>query len=527
MKRILILFLCLCLAASCFAGCAAEDTPYIPTGDALMPEDADLTATAPKDESVKQELTLAYYAERELNPFRSTDFTNRVLFSLIYQGLFTYNENYEPVPLLCEKYRANADNRTYTVYLDKSATFSDGTPVTNADVIASVTAAKNSRYYGGRFTHLLKYEETEDGGIAFYLRLSVEDFPILLDFPIVKADQVEADRPLGTGPYILENSLAGAQLRRSPYWWCQSPDLLVTASSIPLVAVESATQIRDEFEFRDVGLVLADPCSDTYADFRCDLELWDCDNGTMLYIGCNVGYSNEDIFKDDTLRKVLTYAIDREKLVADHYNGFGRPATLAMDPGYPYYSESLARKYAYDPKRFEEAVRNIKQPREEPLEFLVNADDSLRLRVAKDIVEMLTDGGLNVVLVELRNSEFIAKIKAANYDMYLGATRLSPNMDLSPFFRTWGNLSWGAIADEEIFELCQDALENHGNFPNLHKAVADDGSIVPVLFYNYAIYATRGLLTDLKPVRDNTFFYTLGRTDADAFIPIDYHNAAG
>ena len=345
MKRILPLILCLSLLLGLFCGCAAENTAYTPTGDALMPEDADLTATAPKDESIPQELTLAYYPDRELNPFRSTDFTNRVLFSLIYQGLFAYNSNYEPIPILCGSYRASSSGRTYTFYLDSSATFSDGTPVTNADVLASIEAAKSSKYYGGRFTHVAEVAETDDGGISFQLRLSIEDFPILLDFPIIKASQIEADKPLGTGPYILENSLAGAQLRRSAAWWCESPDLIVTASSITLTPATSTTQIRDEFEFSDVGLVLTDPCSDTYADYRCDYELWDCDNGSMMYLACNVGYSQDDIFASDTLRKGLTYAIARDKIVAEHFNGFGRPATLAMDPGYPYYSESLAMKY--------------------------------------------------------------------------------------------------------------------------------------------------------------------------------------
>ena len=526
MKRILLLILCFSLLTGLLGGCASENNPYIPTGDALMPEDADLNATAPRDDSIPQELTLAYYADRSLNPYKSTDFTNRVLFSLIYQGLFAYNNNYEPVPMLCGSYRASASSRTYTVYLDPAATFSDGTRVTNQDVLASVEAAKNSKYYGGRFTHVSEVSETEDGGIAFSLRLSIEDFPILLDFPILKASEVEAERPLGTGPYILENSLAGAQLRRNTAWWCSSPDLIVTASSISLTPAESTTHIRDEFEFSDVGLVLTDPCSDTYADYRCDFELWDCDNGTMMYLACNVGYSQDDIFASDTLRKGLTYAIDREKIAADYFNGFGRPATLVMDPGYPYYSQSLAMKYEYDPVRFIDAVSRTKRPKE-PLELIVNADDSVRLRVAKEIVEMLSEGGLDVVLVELTNNQFIARVKASNYDMSLGVTRLSPNMDLSPFFRTWGNLSWGQIADEEINELCQDALENHGNFYNLHKAVADDGSIVPILFYSNAIYATRGLVSDLTPVRDNVFFYTLGKTDADAFIPIDYNNSNG
>lgn len=526
MKRSIPLILCLCLLLGLFAGCAAENTPYEPTGDALMPEDADLTATTPKAENEPQELTLAYYADRELNPFRSTDFTNRVLFSLIYQGLFAYNQNYEPVPILCENYRASSDNRTYTVYLNRNATFSDGTPVTNADVLASVEAAMGSKYYGGRFTHLAEYGETEDGGIAFYLRLAMEDFPILLDFPIVKASEVDADKPLGTGPYILDSSLVGAQLRRNTVWWCHSPDLLITASSIPLVAAESPTHIRDEFEFSDVGLVLTDPCSDTYADYRCDYELWDCDNGVMLYLACNVGYSQDDIFSTDSLRKALTYAIDRDKIVEENYNGFGRPATLAMDPEYPYYSDALAMKYEYDPDRFAQAVSSVRKPKE-PLELLVNADDSLRLRIARDIVEMLTAGGLDVVLVEASTNQYAAKVKAANFDMYLGVTKLSANMDLSPFFRPWGNLHWGGLTDEEIYELCKDALENHGNFYDLLKTVADDGSIVPIAFYSNAIYADRGLVTDLKPVRDNVFFYTLGRSDADAFIPIDYSNSNG
>ena len=52
--------------------------------------------------------------------------------------------------------------------------------------------------------------------------------------------------------------------------------------------------------------------------------------------------------------------------------------------------------------------------------------------------------------------------------------------------------------------------------------MADDGRIIPILFCNYAVYATRGLLTELQPARDNVFFSTLGRTDEDAQIPIDY-----
>ena len=275
-----------------------------------------------------------------------------------------------------------------------------------------------------------------------------------------------------------------------------------------------------------MGLVCADPCSDTYADFRCDYELWNCDNGIMVYLGCNIAYSQDDVFQKDTLRSALTYAIDREELVKDNYNGFARPTAIAMDPGHAYYSEALNSKYGYDPVKFINAMSMVKLPKD-PIRLLVNSDDSMRMRLARSIVEMLTECGLNIEMVEKKNNEFIQDVKYGKYDLYLGQTRLPPNMDLSEFFRPWGNLSWGSVDNEGLYDLCKDALDNHGNYYNLHKALADDGRIIPLLFCGYAVYADRGLVSELEPARDNVFFYTLGRTSTDALIPIDYHNNEG
>ena len=239
----------------------------------------------------------------------------------------------------------------------------------------------------------------------------------------------------------------------------------------------------------------------------------------FLYLGCNVAYS--DLFKNDAFRAALTYAIDRNALATDYYGGFAQPTTIACSPSSPYYSPSLAAKYEYDPIRFIEALGKIKMPKE-PVELLVNKDDSLRLRAARDIAQMLTECGLETITVEKETNKFLSDIRVGKYDFYLGQTRLSINMDLTPFFHPYGNMSRNGVADAAIYALCLDALENSGNFYNLHKAVAEDGSIIPILFGSYAVYATRGLVTNLTPARDCIFFYTLGRTDSDAMIPIDY-----
>ena len=522
MKKVLSLLLCLCLMAGLFAGCASENTPYVPTGDALLPEDADLDALESEKETAPQELSLVYYADRSMNPLSCTDFTNRVLFSLIYQGLFSVSSSNEAVPILCKEFYTTSDQRSYTVFLE-DAVFSDGSRVTLDDVLATYEAAQKSAYYSGRFGHVRSIALSSDGGITFNLDTPMENFLLLLDVPILKASQLEDENPLGTGPYILDSSLGGVYLRRNTAWWCSSPDLVVTADSVLLVPAESPTHIRDQFEFADVGLVCADPCSDGYADYRCDYELWDCENGIMMYLGCNVGYEQKGkkstmYFKNDNVRTALTYAIDRQALVDENYRSYAKPTALAVSPGSPYYSPGLEAKYSYDPVRLINAINNAGTPKD-PIRLLVNRDDSLRLRTARRIAEMLQECGLAVELVERSTNDFVQYVKAGNFDLYLGQTKLSANMDLSAFYRPWGNLTWGNTSNANLYELCQKALENEGNYYDLHKAVAEDGKIIPIMFLGYAIYATRGLLTDLQPSRDNVFFYTLGRTDSDAEIP--------
>ena len=496
---------------SIFSGCAAEDTPYVPTGDALAPEDADVNATIPDEERDPQEFSLAYYPDRSMNPTIATDYTNRMLFSLIYQGLFFVDSNNQPVPILCKNYKFSTESRTFTFFLMDGATFSDGTPVTVEDVLATYAAALKSTYYSGRFVHVKEILISDEGGISFKLSNPIADLPLLLDVPIIKASQVESEHPIGSGPYVFENNLTGAQLRRNRAWWCadSAQNLTVNADSIPLVAAESTTHIRDQFEFADLGVVCTNPFSDSYADYRCDRELWDCDNGLFVYIGVNVAYS--DVFSDKTLRSALTYAIDRKTLAADHYGEFAKVTTIACDPSSPYYSPALAQKYEYDPVRFIEALGKIKKPKE-PVRLLVNKDDSIRLRAARDIARMLTESGLETVTVEQETNKYQSDIRVGKYDLYLGQTRLSTNMDLTPFFHPYGNISRNGVANSDIYNLCLDALENSGNFYNLYKKLGEDGRIIPVMFGYYAVYAQRGLMPLLNPARDNVFYYTLGKT---------------
>lgn len=527
MKKVLTLLLCCAMLASLFSGCRQpiDNSGYEPTGDALLMEGQDPEDLLPEEENT-QELTLAYYDTRSMNPLFGSDYSNRVLFSLMYQGLFATDNNYNVTPILCSRYQVTPDNRTWTFYLEPNATFSDGTRVTVNDVVASYEEAMGNDFYMGRFFYLDRVQPSSDGGIDFFLTTPYENLPLLLDIPILKASEVEAEHPLGTGPYMFSEGLSGPCLNRNPNWWCGKAELAATDLSIDLVSAESPAQVRDEFEFGDVGIVCANPQTDSYADFRCDYELWEIENGYMMYIGCNITYS--DFFEDGTLRTYLTYAIDREKLVRENYNGLAYPVTLPASPQSPFYNKSLAANYVYDDMRFVNSISHFQIPedehgRDKELRLLVNSDDSARLRCAREIAKNLTELGLPCVTVEYGSAAFKAALQAANFDIYLGVTRLSPTMDLTEFFRPWGEMHWGGIANETLQGMCKQALENSGNYYNLHKLLAEDGRIIPVMFGYYAVYGERGLLTDLAPSRDNVFYYSLGKTMDDIQMETVYN----
>lgn len=526
MKKLLSAFLALSLIAALLAGCGRtiDNSGYVPTGDAILMEGQDPEDIMPEEEDA-QELTLAYYPDNSLNPLFGSNYTNRVLMSLMYQGLFAVNNKKQVTPILCSSYRVSADATQWVFYLESSATFSDGTHVTPQDVVATYEKAKENDYYKGRFFHLHSVTILEDNGIAFNLDTPYENLPLLLDVPIVKSSEVDADIPLGTGPYTFSEGVGGANLYRNPAWWCGSLKIPATDSTITLVDVSSVGEVRDEFQFGEVSVVCTNPMSATFAEYRSDYELWEIESGYMLYIGCNITYS--DFFDDGTLRTMLTYAMDRETMAEENYKGMVDCVTLPCAPTEVYYSKTLAQEYEYDTLKFLDKMRSYRIPQKkgggnQEMKLLVNSDDSARVNMARSIAETLTDLGLSCSTLEYGSAAYQTCLQSNNFDIYLGMTRLSPTMDLTDFFRPWGEMGWGGLANDNLYGQVKKALENSGTYSSLYKLLADDGRIIPLMFGHYNVYAQRGLIPDLNPARDNVFYYSLGKNMSDIQQPTVY-----
>ncbi len=71
----------------------------------------------------------------------------------MFGALVRINDKLEPVPDLAEKIEISADAKTYTFTLKKGLVFSDGKPLTSADVAFTIERAVDKRtgsYWRGR-----------------------------------------------------------------------------------------------------------------------------------------------------------------------------------------------------------------------------------------------------------------------------------------------------------------------------------------------------------------------------------------
>lgn len=552
MKKKLSLLLAAALIATLLTGCAGKtlDTSWLAerfrsvtsrseaASDDTPASSGESTQVAPVTETSNtlSSYGLAYQAEYGLDPYDCMSLNNRVLLSFLYEPLFAVTRDFEVRPVLAEGYDVSGDGMTTTVYLRRGVTFHDGSAFTARDAVRSIEQARGSDYYGSRFYALSSVTAADDYMLVLTTSVAYECLPLLLDVPITRDTSADAapdtpssddsaepeedgapesdvsasavsDVPIGTGPY---RWVSAARLERFSAWW-QDTAPLADFPSITLYDADTAADIRDHFEYEDVNLVLTDPNSSAYVSFHNDYELWNGTTTVMQYIGYNL---TGNVFSNYGLRSAITYAIDRDTLVGDLTGGFATAASLPCTSDAPFYDARQANSYSYSPTRYYEQLESASVRDMDgdgvldlyvtslgyavPVKgtMIVCSSSYQRVQTATAIVAALNELGFDLTLRTLDYDEFSQALLYGNFDLYYGEVRLSANFDLSPFFRVGGSLSYGALSDSYMANLCNLALANNGNNYNLYERLCGRGYITPVLFKNYAVYTTRGSVSD-------------------------------
>ena len=337
MKQRLLKTICLLLLpVLLLTGCWQEE-PLPGDGDLLQ---ANQQETEPADSRLilPELFSLPYAPELTLDPITCPDGMQQVVASLICEGLFRLGTDLEPEPCLCQSYTYDDASYTYVFTLRSGVTFSDGTPLTSADVKTALDRARKSERYGSRLSGISQITAGDDT-VTVVLSAPNTGFSALLDVPIPKAGTEAA--PIGTGPYLLSAESTGTYLVSNQSWWRSGQP----TDRIALVEASDQDTMLYRFTSHDVQLVTTDltgtdPISATGSVSYCDA------NTTILqYLGCNTAREPLDA---PAFRRALSLGIPRQTLVSAFLSGHGTAAQFPISPVSPLYPSELAETYSYD-----------------------------------------------------------------------------------------------------------------------------------------------------------------------------------
>ncbi|NHN31754.1 ABC transporter substrate-binding protein [Paenibacillus agricola] len=131
----------------------------------------------------------------------------------IFEGLFTFDDKYNAIPMLAKDYSYDAANKKYTINLRAGVKFHNGKILTADDVVASINRWGKVSTYGKTFLrYAQEVKKTGDLTIEILLKDPSPIIPMLLAVPahgagifpeesIVAAGDGDIKEFIGTGPF--------------------------------------------------------------------------------------------------------------------------------------------------------------------------------------------------------------------------------------------------------------------------------------------------------------------------------------
>jgi oligopeptide transport system substrate-binding protein len=486
----------------------------------------------------------------DLDPQLATDTTYYTVLSSLLEGLVSEDPvDLHPVPGAAERWDVSPDGLTYTFYLRAGALWSDGTPLTSQDFIASwnriLTPAFGATY--ASMLYVIQGAEAFNRGDGDFSQvglhapdartltvtlehrapwfLSMLSSPAWMPVPIATLSKYGSvtqrgnpwaipGRWVGNGPFVLKEWDRGQQIvvSKSPTYWDAAR---VRLREIHFHFFDSVDSEERAFRSGQLHVTEALPAGKigTYRKDAPNLLRLDPLLGT-LFIRLNVRRPG---LEDPRVRQALAFAIDRTVIVDRVLRGGQRPAFSFTPPGLGGYEADPVQRLQLD-----EATRLLAESGHPggaglPVFELLYVDFNNYREVVEAVQEMWRrDLGVQVRLVneELKSTEEARR--AGAYDLLLSswiADYAEPSAFLDMWrgdsgnnFTGWSNPDYDAL----IFKSARtpDSAGRDLLYGNAERMLLGDAPIIPIYHYTHVFLiqpSVRGwnsTLLDHHPYKD-------------------------
>lgn len=503
--------LALCLALTSCVRAPASD----PSGASAATQSSDpievTQPTAPAQEGSSRAdalFSVNFDPEGSMNPLTGTNVYNDRIFGLIFEGLFTLSPTLTPEPVLCESF-TETDGLLYHIVLKEGVLFHDGTPLTSADVVATLRAAMRSKKYAQRLTDIESVTRSGDLAVDIRLKRANRFLPALLDVPILKSGDANARDPVGTGPYMRSGTLLTAFRDHRDY----TPQSLRT---VYLRAV-SDSALAEAFSERVIDLVDYDPNGSAVLNIHMVHECRYYDTSQLLYLGFNTAAR---VVSDPLVRRALARLVDRDTISTEIYGGAARPSVFVLSPALDLFTQADTAGYVYSRETFYRlaAMAGLEDGDEDgyldyngasfTLTLLVNSDSPVRVEAAERIARDMEAVGVRASVTSLPYKQYIAALEAGDFHLYLGEVKLRADLDLTALFS--GSLNYSKLSDAQYGALmdaylASDADARHEAACALGVFVAEEAALVPILYKQRAVLTHVGVVAGARPGQSGPF----------------------
>ncbi|MDG9719738.1 ABC transporter substrate-binding protein [Streptomyces sp. DH24] len=275
--------------------------------------------------------------------------------SKIFDGLLTRDADLRLRPALARALPEIGDGgRTYTYTLREGVEFSDGEPLTSADVVFTYRTVLDARTNNTARSELAAVKDVRAAGddkVVFTLKYPYAPFAARTVLPIVpehvagKQDPNTGafnTEPVGTGPYVLADWRKGEKLtfKANPTYWGGAPKVKKVTMAIVEDDDVRATRLRSG----DLDGAVLPP--NLAATFKNDSGMRTHRSRSYDYRAVTLPTAGQ-VTGDRAIRRALDAAVDRRAMVDRILDGAGRPAYGPVPSDDPWFAKGVER--AHDP----------------------------------------------------------------------------------------------------------------------------------------------------------------------------------
>ncbi len=458
------------------------------------------------------------YAEDQapgiVNPIFSTSMPETRLNELIFEGLYTDNQELMSVPCLAESAEVSEDRTEMLIHLRQDVSWHDGERFTAQDVVFTIEAMKDRNTLSpelGRVSWIKKAEIVDDYTVKLRFdrpEARPEDkllFKILpahgFDGTTVKRTDSFRNNPIGTGPYRLvryndDNSISMERWldHRNPAHLDQ-----ITMREVSDKNYQAKLLVYESLE----SLVRVLPRDLAVLQNNRKVELYPYQTNSWWYLGFNL---NEEPYNNIDFRRAIAHLVDVDTLLAPI--GTGDILTGPYVKSSPFYNHDVP-EWTHDPDLaamyLEQAGFTMEGDQwmdgDEPLRITITAHQALESsqEVVINLQSQLQSAGIQVDVGFLDEATWKARVwRERDFELILSQWTFDRNEDILDQFHKGGSRNFTGFSNADVDKLLElarettDPQEKKTSLREAHRIIHDE---LPMVFLwtldSYAALSTR------------------------------------